>query len=93
VASRMPKDATVIALLPRVPVETSVALGQLRRQGYAITVILIGLTDDDEPVAHGRLLAEGVRDVRHIRNEDELQALGERHAGGPSVYNVAITLA
>ena len=93
VAPRMPKDATVIALLPRVPVDTSVALGQLRRQGFAISVILIGLTDEDEPVAHGRLLAEGVRDVRHIRNEDELQAIGERHAGGPAVYNVAVTLA
>ncbi len=93
VAPRMPKDATVIAILPQVSVETSIALGQLRRQGFAISVILVALTDDDKPVAHGRLLAEGIRDVRYIANEDELLSLGERHAGGPAVYNVAVTLA
>ena len=42
----MPRDATVIAILPRVPVETAVALGTLRRQGFAVTAILIGLDDD-----------------------------------------------
>ena len=93
VAPRLPKDATVIALLPAVSVDTSVALGQLRRQGFAISVILVALTDDDQPVAHGRLLAEGIRDVRFIRSEDDLLSLGERHAAGPSTYNVAVTLA
>ncbi len=93
VAPRLPKDATVIALLPAVSVDTSVALGQLRRQGFAISVILVALTDDDKPVAHGRLLAEGIRDVRFIQSEDDLLSLGERHAAGPSTYNVAVTLA
>lgn len=92
VAPRMPKDATVIAILPQVSVDTSVALGQLRRQGFAISVILVALTDDDKPVAHGRLLAEGIRDVRHIQSEAELLTLGERHGGGPATYNVAVSL-
>jgi uncharacterized protein (DUF58 family) len=45
VASRMPRDATVIAILPRVPTETAIALGTLRRQGFAVSAILIGLAE------------------------------------------------
>src|SRR5438874_1087554 len=40
-APRMPRDATVIAVLPRVTVESAVALGALRRQGFAVTAVLI----------------------------------------------------
>lgn len=90
---RLPKDATIMAILPQVSVETSVALGQLRRQGFAISAILIGITDDDKPVYLGRLAAEGIRDVRFVQNEDDLLNLGERSAGGPSTYNVAVNLA
>jgi uncharacterized protein (DUF58 family) len=77
VTPRLPRDATVIAVLPAAPVETSSALGNLRRQGFAVTAILIGLEDDERIKAHGRLLAEGVRDVRTINSEEELILLGE----------------
>src|SRR5690606_29652488 len=77
VTPRLPRDATVIAVLPRVPVETSLALGNLCRQGFAVTAILIGLDDDERAVGHGRLLAEGVRDVRTINSEDDLAMLGQ----------------
>ena len=40
-APRLPRDATVMALLPAVPVETALALGTLRRHGYAVTVVLV----------------------------------------------------
>lgn len=94
---RMPKDATVIAVLPRVPVETSVALGQLRRQGFAVSVVLVGIADDggDARVqAHGRLVAEGIRDVRYVNTEAELMALGDRAAMPvPSDYLVSAPLA
>lgn len=90
---RLPKDATIMAILPQVSVETSVALGQLRRQGFAISAILIAITDDDKPVYVGRLYAEGIRDVRFVNNEDDLLNLGERATGGPSTYNVAVNLA
>lgn len=96
VAPRLPKDATVIAVLPRVPVETAIALGMLRRQGYAISAILVGLADDgsdDRAVAHGRLLAEGVRDVRYINSEEELMNLGDRSAAGPAEYGFLTHLA
>ncbi|CAN5446421.1 DUF58 domain-containing protein [soil metagenome] len=97
VAPRLPKDATVIALLPTVSVETSVALGQLRRQGFAISVLLIGLGQDGNDarvVAHGRLAAEGIRDVRFLNTETDLLALGDRSAMAiPTEYAVSASLA
>ena len=95
IGPRIPKDATVIAILPKVPIETSIALGLLRRQGFAISVILVGIADDgsDELAqAHGRLIAEGVRDIRTINTEEELFRLGDRPEGGLDSYNVAVGL-
>jgi len=94
-APRLPRDATVIAILPHVPVESALALGQLRKQGFAVSVILIALNEetDDEPVAYGRLLSEGIRDVRMVKSVDDLLTLGSQQAAGPSTYNVAVTLA
>ena len=67
--SRLPRDATVVAILPSVPVEASIALGSLKRRGYAVTVILVTYDDDDEaPASMGRLIAEGI-DVRRVDSE------------------------
>ena len=68
-ASRLPRDATVIAILPDVPPETAISLGNLRRRGYAVTAILV-MYDDEHRYAEcmGRLLAEGI-DVRRIEDE------------------------
>lgn len=75
VENRLPRDATVVALLPAVPSETAIALGSLRRQGYAVSVVLIALAEEALPECMGRLLAEGIQDVRHLKNEMELPAL------------------
>ncbi len=90
---RLPKDATVIAILPAVTIETSVALGQLRKQGFAITAVLIAVEDTDRPIAAGRLIAEGIRDVRFVSSEIELSALGEKTQAGPSTYAFSVELA
>ena len=88
----LPRD--VIAILPQVSIEASSALGSLRRQGFAVTVILIGLDDDERSRGHGRLLAENIRDVRHVNGEQELGMLGDQAAlTGPNPYAVAIDLA
>lgn len=93
-AARMPRDATVIAVLPRVPVESAIALGTLRRQGFAVTAILIGLDDGDKLLAHGRLLAEAVRDIRYVNTVEELAHLGGNTAApGAAAYAVDIPLA
>jgi uncharacterized protein (DUF58 family) len=40
-ASRMPRDATVIAIMGDVSTESAIALGNLRRNGYAVTAIVV----------------------------------------------------
>ncbi|MBA4062521.1 MAG: DUF58 domain-containing protein [Isosphaera sp.] len=92
-APRMPRDATVIAVLPRVPVDSAVALGTLRRQGFAVTAILIGLDESQKLEAHGRLLAEAVRDIRYVNTEEELANLGGAAAAGMAMYTVDVPLA
>jgi len=94
IAPRMPRDATLIAILPRVPVETAVALGTLRRQGFAITAILIGLDESSKIEAHGRLLTETVRDIRYVNTEAELMNLGGNTAApGAAAYAIDMPLA
>ena len=46
-ASRMPRDATVIAILPPGSTESAIALGNLRRRGFAVTAILNMYEDYD----------------------------------------------
>jgi uncharacterized protein (DUF58 family) len=73
--SRLPRDATVVAIVPSVPPETAIALGNLKRRGYAVTVILVTYDDDDDaPVSIGRCIAEGV-DVRRIDNEAGIESV------------------
>ena len=94
VSARIPRDATVIAVLPQVPVDTAIALGTLRRQGFAVSAILIGLDDGDKIVAHARLLAETVRDIRYANTVEELSHLGGNTATpGAAAYTVDIPLA
>lgn len=73
--SRMPRDATVLAILPAVSEETAIALGNLRRQGYAVTVVLIILNEEALDRAYQRLWAQQVRDVRHLAREEMLSDL------------------
>lgn len=92
VAPRLPKDATVIAILPAVSVETAISLGQLRRLGFAVSVVLIGIHDlEQETVYRGRLMAEAIRDIRRINSEDDLQMLGDSSV--PTEYGFAVALA
>jgi uncharacterized protein (DUF58 family) len=91
VSGRVPRDATLVAVLPDVPVESAIALGNLRRNGWAITVVLILL--DDEPLerAYGRLVAEGIRDIRHLKDEAELPELCRRQVDRSSPYTFIVS--
>jgi uncharacterized protein (DUF58 family) len=73
-AGRLPRDATVLAVVAEVSPETALALGNLRRRGHAVTAVLIIFGEDHYEDAAGRLLAEGI-DVRHVRDEAGLAAL------------------
>jgi hypothetical protein len=65
------------------------ALGNLKRRGFAITATLILVEEQDYENSVGRLLAEGIRDIRHVRNEAELAAVCNRQVGGGTPYAVA----
>ncbi|MEZ6140910.1 MAG: DUF58 domain-containing protein [Zavarzinella sp.] len=91
---RLPRDATVIAIVADISVDSSIALGNLKRQGFAVSVIIVGLEDPEEKlIAQGRLLAEGIRDVRQIGSEEELATLGDQApAQGTNPYQLAVNL-
>jgi uncharacterized repeat protein (TIGR01451 family) len=73
-ASRLPRDATVLAILGSVSDETAVALGSLHRQGYAVTVILNVHGVHELEVGAGRLLAEGI-ETRHLQDRASIGTL------------------
>jgi uncharacterized protein (DUF58 family) len=66
--SRLPRDATVIAILPRVTTENAIALENLKRQGYAVEAILNVYDEFDFAQASGPLLAAGIL-THHLRND------------------------
>jgi uncharacterized protein (DUF58 family) len=72
VTPRLPRDATALAVLPAVTVESAAALGELRRQGFAVAAVLVAPGEDELHGAIGRLATEGIRDVRVVENEDQL---------------------
>jgi len=79
--SRLPRNATVIAILPSVSEEAAIALGTLRRSGYAVTAVLVMFGGESEyfdwaepPEWAARLLAEGI-DFRRVDDEASLSRL------------------
>lgn len=87
--SRLPRDATVIAVLGDVTTESAIALGNLRRSGFAVYAIVVlqsgdnslGTADGTRFMGSdgmvdkiGRLIAEGIN-VRHIDNEAAISDL------------------
>ncbi len=73
-AGRLPRDATVVALLASPSIETAVALGELRRKGLAVTAILNLYDDVEFEQASAQLAAEGI-EARHLKNVETLPDL------------------
>lgn len=86
-SSRIPRDATVVAIVGDVTTETAISLGNLRRSGYAVTALVMlqdkadslspgtrFLENDGAVDTIGRLIAEGL-DVRHVDNEAGISQL------------------
>ncbi len=55
------------------------ALGNLRRHGFAVTVILNTYEVHDFELAAGRLLAEGI-EARHLQNETSITTICRGYA-------------
>src|SRR4029453_439966 len=73
-ASRMPRDATVIAILPPGSSESAIALGNLRRRGFAVTVLLNMFEKWDFALAAAPFLAENI-DVKHLKDESSIMEI------------------
>ena len=74
--SRLPRDATVVAVLGVVSPAMALALGHLKRQGFAVSVVLMALDEIDRIDSAGPLLAEGLA-VRALSDEQELYSFCE----------------
>jgi uncharacterized protein (DUF58 family) len=80
VTGRLPRDATVVAVLTQVTEETAFALGNLRRGGFAVMVVLVSFEalayhDWASPPAWAeRLMAEGIA-FRRVQDEPSLTRL------------------
>jgi uncharacterized repeat protein (TIGR01451 family) len=85
VTPRLPRDASVIAVLPDVSISTAMALSNLRQAGFAVSVVLILLDPDQTEKAYGLLYAQNLRDIRRVGSETELSQLCSQslHRGNP----------
>lgn len=72
--SHLPRDATVIAIVPAVTPATAVALGSLKARGFAVEVILVTMeTSELEPAL--QYLASENLEARHLTNEASIAEL------------------
>jgi uncharacterized repeat protein (TIGR01451 family) len=78
-AGRLPRDATIVALLTSPSIETAGALGELRRKGLAVTAILNLFDDTEFERASAQLAAEGI-EARHLKNVEALPTLCREYA-------------
>lgn len=73
-ASQLPRNATVVALVPTASEETALALGGLVRRGYAVVAVHVLPDEHTHHVDTSRLLAAGV-EVLPLSNEEALSSL------------------
>lgn len=73
-AHRMPRDATVIALVPSADVEAAVALGGLRRRGLAVEAIITTSQAHEFEESAACLAAEGIPS-RHLSQASDIASL------------------
>lgn len=65
---RIPRDATIIAIVPNTSLETTLTLVSLKRRGYTVTALLNIYEDLDFADAAVPLLAVGIQ-TRHLKDE------------------------
>ncbi len=87
-SSRLPRDATIVCVMAEALEETAFALGNLRRSGFAVSVILIWPDEGTLEASYGRLLSENIRDIRILKNEAELPELCQQQVGRATPYQL-----
>jgi uncharacterized repeat protein (TIGR01451 family) len=83
---RLPRDATVIAVLGDVPMDIALSLGNLRRRGFAVTAVLVACEPNQFQRSYARLMGEAIHDIRHLRSEAGIATLCTRQFLGLSSY-------
>ncbi|MSR32784.1 MAG: DUF58 domain-containing protein [Gemmataceae bacterium] len=71
----LPRDLSLVAVLPHVTEETAMTIGNLRQQGFAVSAILIQMDDESLHRSFKRLVANGVREIRHAPTAELLPQL------------------
>ena len=72
--SRLARDASVIVIVQEVDETAALALGLLRRQGYAVSAIINHHEQDVVNQAAGRLIAERIP-VAHLHDEQSISRI------------------
>jgi uncharacterized protein (DUF58 family) len=75
--SRLPRDASVIAILQQVDDMSALALGMLARQGYAVSAIVNHFERETVHEAASRLIGQRIP-VYHLYDEDSIPQLCQR---------------
>jgi len=74
--SRLARDRTVVAVLAQVSPAIASTLGRLKRQGYAVSVVLLAFDEVERIDGAGALIAHGLP-VRVVSDEHELHGFCE----------------
>ncbi len=78
-ASQLPRDATVIAIVSEMKLETAIALGNLKKQGYSVVAIVNTFSEDRFVQTTGPLLAEKIGAL-HLKDENSIRTICEKQA-------------
>ncbi len=76
-SNRMPRDATVVVITSHVSDQTAIALGNLRRRGFSVTVFVSIYDEFEYADAAGKLLTEGL-DVRQLVDRESITTMCRR---------------
>ncbi|MCA9217655.1 MAG: DUF58 domain-containing protein, partial [Planctomycetales bacterium] len=74
---RIPRDATIIAILPETSDEDTIVMSNLVRMGYSVVAIINMFDDYDYAQAAGKLIAHGVV-TRHLKEEASIRTIGRK---------------
>jgi uncharacterized protein (DUF58 family) len=77
--SQLPRDATVIAIVSEMKMETAIALGNLKKQGYSVVAIVNTFLEDRFAQTTAPLFAEGIG-AMHLKDENSIRSICEKQA-------------
>jgi uncharacterized protein (DUF58 family) len=78
-SSRIPRDATVIVIIPAVNEETVLVLSSLKRRGFAVLALLNLYDENAFAEAAGALLADGINSL-HLADEDSIRTICQHYS-------------